>query len=210
MTSTFRRRWFQFSLASLFLLVVIVAVPCGWLKAKMDRKAKERTAVAEIRKVGGGVLYDWQFPEQKEPPGATWIRKLFGDEFLAKVALVSYVGPEVTDDSLANLEVLADLEILSLADTKITNASLVHLKTLTKLRVLVLYGTGVNGTGLVHLNKLTRLEELDLEKSKVTNDGLSNLTGLAGLKLLNLHNTDVTDAGVAELQKALPNCEIIR
>jgi len=54
------RRWFQFSLKGLMLLLVVVAVPCGWLKWKMVRKAKERAAVAEIEGVGGTVQYDWQ------------------------------------------------------------------------------------------------------------------------------------------------------
>jgi len=33
---------------------------------------------------------------------------------------------------------------------------------------------------------------------------------LTRLKELWLHDTQVTDAGVAELEKALPNCEITR
>jgi len=37
-----------------------------------------------------------------------------------------------------------------------------------------------------------------------------HLKGLTKLQGLNLGNTQVTDAGVAELQKALPNCEIMR
>ena len=40
--------------------------------------------------------------------------------------------------------------------------------------------------------------------------GLKELVPLKGLQTLNLHDTRVTDAGVAELQKALPDCKIIR
>ncbi len=35
-----------------------------------------------------------------------------------------------------------------------------------------------------------------------------HLKGLTGLQTLELSNTKVTDAAVADLQKALPNCEI--
>jgi len=35
-----------------------------------------------------------------------------------------------------------------------------------------------------------------------------HLKGMTSLNALGLYNTKITDAGVADLQKALPNCEI--
>ena len=37
-----------------------------------------------------------------------------------------------------------------------------------------------------------------------------HLKGLTGLQVLFLMNTKVTDAGVADLQKALPDCQIFK
>jgi len=54
-----KRTWLQFRLRTLFVLVLVAAVPCGWLKWKIDRKQKERAAVAEINNLGGQVYYDW-------------------------------------------------------------------------------------------------------------------------------------------------------
>ena len=51
---------------------------------------------------------------------------------------------------------------------------------------------------------------VDLDSTPVTDAGLAHLAGLTALESLRLSNTQVTDAGVAELQKALPNCEISR
>ena len=51
---------------------------------------------------------------------------------------------------------------------------------------------------------------LDLSFMRVTDAGLKELAGLKSLQVLDLSFTRVTDAGVAELQKALPNCHIIR
>ncbi len=45
--------------------------------------------------------------------------------------------------------------------------------------------------------------EVSLEVTKITDAGLVHLTGLTELQEFNLR-----DAGVADLQKALPNCEI--
>jgi hypothetical protein len=53
-----KRRWFQFRLLTLFVLVAVVAIPCAWLKWKINRKAAERAAVAKIRRIGGRVYYD--------------------------------------------------------------------------------------------------------------------------------------------------------
>ena len=45
---------------------------------------------------------------------------------------------------------------------------------------------------------------------KVTDAGLKELTALKELQTLDLTGTQVTDSGVAALQKALPDCKIIR
>ena len=55
---------------------------------------------------------------------------------------------------------------------------------------------------------MTRLRSLYLTAIEITDAGLVHLKGLANLQGLTLGGTQVTVAGVAELQKALPNCEI--
>jgi hypothetical protein len=53
-SSSPKRRWAQFSLKSLFLLVLVLAVPLWWLGTKM----RERTAVTKIREFGAQVMHD--------------------------------------------------------------------------------------------------------------------------------------------------------
>ena len=48
----FRRR-FQFSLRSLMLLVVVVAIPCSWLAVARKAAREQQAAVEAIRKYGG-------------------------------------------------------------------------------------------------------------------------------------------------------------
>ena len=65
--------------------------------------------------------------------------------------------------------------------------------------------------GLAHLKRLTNLQNLDLMGTQITDAGLVHLKGMTNLQDLNLYGCpNITDSGVAELQKALPNCEIIR
>jgi len=114
-----RRRWLQFRLRTLFLLVAVCAVPCGLFKWKWDRKQAERRAIAEIKQAGGHASYDWQMVEgpsasaitlrrlklgqRPEPPGPAFLRKLLGDDLLAHVVYVSFAsvtrhGPSQIDD----------------------------------------------------------------------------------------------------------------
>ena len=58
------------------------------------------------------------------------------------------------------------------------------------------------------ISDLEELQELHLFNTQVTDAGLVHLKDLAKLQKLNLNSTQVTGAGVAELQKALPDCQI--
>jgi len=67
----------------------------------------------------------------------------------------------------------------------------------------------VSDAGLEHLKGLKNLTTLHLGGIQVTDAGLEHLKGLTNLQTLDLQDTQVSDAGVKELQKALPNCEIV-
>jgi Leucine-rich repeat (LRR) protein len=83
-----------------------------------------------------------------------------------------------------------------------------YAKQLPHLTSLNLDDTNMVDESMHHLAELTQLEYLNISSSYVTDTGLVHLEGLTNLKTLNLVDTKVTDAGVAELQKALPDCEI--
>ena len=67
-----------------------------------------------------------------------------------------------------------------------TDNALENIKDLPQLRQLHLFSKGITDAGLEHLEQMNQLEALYLEK------------------------TLVTEQGVRKLQKALPNCRIIR
>jgi hypothetical protein len=206
------RRYLQFRLKTLFVFVAVTSVPCGWLAWRMEHKRLERMAVAEITKLGGQVRYDWQDSQKKEPTGAAWLRRLLGEDFFSSVIAVDINSHNVTDDSLVHVEPLADLVNLGLWDSceQVTDRGLSHLTGLSKLKVLYLSDTGITNDGLVHLHGLNRLQTLYLSGTKITNGGLMYLKEFPRLRSLYIFNTAVSDAGVAKLQKALPNCRILR
>ena len=177
------------------LLVVVAALPCGWIKWKMVRKERERAAVAEISEKFY-VYYDWQFLHKANPPGPAWLRKLLGDDFFSSVEAVQ-MKYNVTDEWLGRLEPFADLKSFSLdTATDITDQGLLCIRKFKRLHSLSLYRTGVTDATLEYIRGLTELRHLVLANTKVTDAGLSHVKDLKKLEDLNLWGTLVTDAGL--------------
>ena len=116
----------------------------------------------------------------------------------------------VTDAGIQVISGLPELEFISVDNTHVGDAGLRHLSGLRKLTGLSLCNTLVTDAGLMHFSGLTELTGLDLSHTRVTDSGIKHLYNLKKLQDLLLDRTQVTDAGVAELQKALPNCKIVR
>ena len=123
------------------------------------------------------------------------------------VAEIEKLGGQVTFDGDS-----PDKQVVKvvLDDVEDANAALEHVRKLTGLKELNLFGNTLTDAGLVHLKGLTSLQELWLDGTQVTDAGLMHLKRLTSLEGLHLENTQVTDAGVHDLQKALPNCRILR
>jgi hypothetical protein len=209
-------RWFQYSLRSLLLLVLLVSLGMSWVAVRMKRTRQQDEAVEEITKFGGWALYDYQngqFGDVRptaEPPGPAWLRNLLGENFFATVVEVHFASPLLTDRGLEHLKGLSQLRWLDLPGTQVTDSGLEHLKGLKQLQILSLNDTKVTDAGLQHLKGLPQLEWLDLDGTQVTDAGLEHLKGLTHLWRLTLHRTNVTDQGENRLQRALPECEILR
>lgn len=174
-----RRRWLQFSIRTLLVLVTLLCVALGLWCVPAER---QRRAVTAIEKLGGEVAY--------AKPAAS--------ETFPVPLLRRWLPPVYFDE----------VEGLYLGDTQVTDAGLARLQGLTGLEILFLDNTPVTDAGLARLQGLTTLRLLSLGDTQVTDAGLAHAQGLTGLRLLFLDNTQVTDAGLAELHKALPNCEI--
>jgi hypothetical protein len=131
----FRLR-FQFSLLSLLVLMVAVALPFAWLAAELKVARKQKEAVEGIRNAGVAVAYDYEcnpftsplpLPGDK-PPGPAWLRKLLGDDLFADVWWIDFRGPEVSDAGLEHLKRLPQLQELDLRGTNVTDAGVKNLK----------------------------------------------------------------------------------
>ena len=205
-----KRRWNQFSLRTLLVVVTVATLAFGgWVQytrqqaqENRDRVAAVEEAVAEIEKLGGEVTSAY---EELRPP--TWLEEQFDDPGgadnpvgLLKVTGVNLYQSKVTDAGLEQLKGLTMLDALSLEETDITDVGLEHLKGMTGLHTLILTDTNVTDAGLEHLKGLTDLRSLDLMGTNVTAAGLEHLKGLTNLRQLALEGPQVTDAGLEQLE----------
>ncbi len=214
-----KRRWFQFSLRTLLIFMLVVAIPCGWLGRKMERKRREREAVTAIEKAGGWVIYDDQVgatiagsgigPIPHERPGPAWLRAILGDDFFAsEVNAIGITNTPNVSPVTALLPTFPDIKRLCLSETRAGDADLAHVDGLGRLEELDLGWTKVGDEGLVNVEHLKELRVLSLGKTNVTDVGLAHLKKLKQLRHLYIGKTKVTDAGLSDLRAALPDCEI--
>lgn len=174
-----KRRWAQFSLGSLILVVTVLCIALGTWAARAER---QRRAVAAVEAFGGNVLY--AVPEDREAIPKTFLRRWLPRDYLGEVGRAN------------------------LSNTAVTDAGLDNLRALKGLRQVYLDGTQITDAGLVHLEGLRGLQVLSLEFTQVTDAALLHLRGLTGLRILYLDETGVTDAGLARLQQSLPSCNL--
>ncbi len=209
-------RWrFQFSIRTLLVLVLAVAMPFSWLAVEMKKAREQRKAINTIVQAGGFVRYDHEIaasPSCSPAPG--WLRSLAGDDLCSDVAEV-FIGIRVpTPSEHLNLKTGSGgvyTTSLSLSCfwgrkveyPRISDAELGRcLENLPELQSLTLSWVDVTDAGLTQVKGLRHLKSLILtENSVITDAALDSLTGLAELQELWLMETQVTDTGLERLKE---------
>jgi Leucine Rich repeat len=202
-----KRRWCQFSLRSLLIATVIIAVLCGWLGSQFEQRRKQQEAVREVVKAGGDVLYDYERVEgdrhwepRAEPPGPAWLRNLLGEDFFGDIEYVAFYDDATsTDAKLATIEKLISLRGVNLEESNVTDGGLEHLAGLERLEYLWLSRTRITNDGLVNLRRLSKLKLLNVSHTEITDDGLANLKRLTELEYLDLSENPLTDTALEHL-----------
>ncbi|MHB1035957.1 MAG: leucine-rich repeat domain-containing protein [Pirellulales bacterium] len=219
-----RLRWYQFSLRTALILMLLAALGCSWFAVKLRQAQRRQEVVDNFTKLGGVVRYDYDQDKAgnwipgSQPPGPVWLRRILGDQMFCDVYGVGIgrkigdadleplecftqlqelrLSSPITDEGLKHVGKLRRLEILVLRDSPITDAGLQHLAGLNKLRDVGLFGTKLTDAGLQHLVRLPALRSLGLSHNRITDAGLRMLEGMTQLKSLDLNHTEISDAGL--------------
>ena len=208
------KRRFQYTIRSLLLLTIAVALPLSWLSLEISSAKRQRAAVDEIAKLNGLVIYDSAFDNNDVPmplarrPAPVWLLRMMGEDFFSDVESVFARGSMVTDANLECLRFLNEVKEIDLLGSKVTDVTIRNLSRLKGLYTLRLSECEVSNLIMEHVGEMTQLHELALDQTQVADADLSRLKGLSRLEGLYLRRTRVTAVGVKGLQEALPNCEI--
>ena len=206
-----RRRWFRFSLRSMLLLVVVIAIPLAW---KVNRARNQRAVVAELRKLNAQIDYYHGYEHYYEmeatkgvqrfvpPPGGKWLHDLLGREYFVEVIQVTVDGPQVTDDTLALIAKLPEIKYVNLNSAPgITDDGLVHFANIHNLEGVTLISDRISSAGLMHLTGLKRLKKL-WGAGWITDASLEQISKLNGLELLDIGKVaQITDKGLKHIGK---------
>ena len=148
-----------------------------------------------------------------------------GEKYSTELTELELYAKELTNSDIEPLKYMTKLLRLNISGNSISDLS--PLKGLTDLTYLVLHGNNISDvsalSGLTNLTRLilvnnkisdisalsglTNLTELNLFDNKITY--INSLSGLTNLTNLILSGNPLNPEQVAELQAALPKCEII-
>lgn len=137
-----KRRWFQFRLRTLLIVVLVLSMPLSWFAWRMERARRQRAAVEAIEQVGGYVGYNaYPIP----PPGMvrvvptpkpSWLRNLLGIDFFENVVYVFLPNGDASDFDLEQFKGLPNLRELRFKDPPVSVDELEHLREIEGLQIL--------------------------------------------------------------------------
>lgn len=199
-----KRRWFQFRLRTLLIIVLVLSLPLSWFAWKMEKARRQRTTIIEIESLGGRVIYDWQADlhhwDAMQRPDHSWQRRLFGDDFCDQAYSATLRGPEFFDSRLDLLKGLDGLKWVIVRDARVMGSGLASLRGIACLEGVSVDNCPLTDDGLKHLQECSDLECVCLRKTEISGDGLKYLAGLTSLRRLWLDDCRITDAGLRHLE----------
>jgi hypothetical protein len=203
-----RRRWYQYSLRTLLIVVTIFAVACSWFTVKMRAAEKQRRAVEGLARSQCRVFYGYQMIPSNDraasvsprweghldnidpnarKPASQWMIDWLGIDFFSNVSEVDSMIA-FSDNELRQIEDLTQLRRFSTASDELTDAGLARLENFKQLEELILLPN--------FAPHHTRLKPT----SGITDEGLWHLKGLANLQTLYISFSKITDAGLEHLK----------
>lgn len=209
-----RRRWLQYSLRSMLLLMIASAVGSAWLGFQAQHVKRQRAAIAQLKKAGG-----IRIAESKTSSLPQWLSNILVAPQLEAICICAGSNRDLVPlqelrgvrevilyqsaiSDLSPISRLSSLECLSVSGSKVTD--LESLADLTSLRDLDVSDTAVND--LKPLAKLTKLKSLNLCGTKVAD--LSPLEKLTELEELDVFDTPVSKEQQQWLSGLLPQCKM--
>jgi len=145
-------RMCRFSLRHVLVVVTLLAIGLGYVKARNDVTA-ERAALAEIEDLGGWVTYlvptvkADEFDIDTDPPGPGWLRDFLGDAFFSEGIAIEFNytslsaslssdggsvstwgSSDFTDERATLLKRIRKLVVIDVTETALTDGCIAQLR----------------------------------------------------------------------------------
>jgi hypothetical protein len=201
----------------LFVLMTIVAIVFAAIGWRWRRAQRQAAIVAELRRLGVAVLYDYEGRTSGEGwwgqgsivPG--FVRRWIGDDFFSdvhSVHIVSAGGPagqlqvsaEQSRRAFTVVAKLPKLRWLRVERAVVRKADLQRLSCLAELTDVTIDGCDIRDDDLGPLRDATNVRRLNLNRQPLSDKALPHLRGMSRLQSLGLGLTNITDDGLAELR----------
>jgi len=200
-----KRRWFQFSLRSLLVVMLVLPMVLGVYARYRARSQRQWRLVNELKAAGGIfdlVIADQREPEVEQVPFLQWQKRLGIDlpQGLKSFTIFKSVEPGAT---LANLAEFPQLESLALCDGTVKDEDLAILAKLPRLRFLRVDSDHITDQGIAALEGCTNLHNVVIEGNQLTGKGLAVVAKLPNLKVLHWDSELTTDGDLECLRNKL-------
>ncbi len=212
-----RRRWYQFSLRTLLLVVTLAGCGFGWFGAKLRRARLQHLAVERLQSCGATVIYDYEprdadiawyrssRPTAVEPPGPAWLRAILGMDFFANVVEVDLHDGFQPQQDASDAELwqqLRGLKRLSLEGfSDLDEQVLGRLPELPQVEELYVRESTNQGLRYI-IKRFPRLKSLTVMHAFPSEATVEDLDGLVGLEELSM--CYLTDSNLRLIAR-LPN-----
>jgi hypothetical protein len=209
----------RFSLRTLLIGITLLGIGLGF---EVSAARKQASAVAEIKKLGGWVLYDFEFDPQvpgtsRKPNGRSWVPQWVlahtGLDLFHTVVAVNMVynlsprggrqdNSHVTDEVKGIFEGVPRLRQILLKNSQATDDCLSAIGRLPRLERLYCWDARqVTDAGVAHIRKLPNLKYVHLSQSQITDESLRIFGDMLQMEGLSLQQNAFTDRGLAHLTK---------
>ena len=136
-----KRRWFQFSLRSLLLAMLVFGCAFGWIAHERQRAWEGQQAFEAIRKAAAESRRD---KSSTRPP---WINAILGDDSYEYLDWILLGGPLVTDQTIKYLPHFRRAQHLFLSETQVTDAAWAVIVRLPELESLSIVVSNISDNG---------------------------------------------------------------
>jgi hypothetical protein len=209
-----RRRWFQYSLRTLFVVSIAAAlgIVAAW-KEYVEPYQRERQLEAMLTELGGKI--------STEAVGPSWVQRLLGRGKTNAVTSIAFeplwesrpgdvwTERHVNGDLLYRMGRARALRSLNLQYCQFAEDDLRWLAESESLETLDLIDTAITDRGARHLSGLKNLRFLRLQATAVTDAALADLAAMPKLELLVLHGTNVSKAGLDAFRQQNPGVKLL-